>query len=253
MEHTSIDHAKDLTPEQKVVLTVPGYRRSSETPVLGSDGTTTFLEHKPKNMHPSIYIKDPHTTIDEKEFYFWDLRGYLIVRNVLSPAEVDRANSALDQSESQIVTDEDWSWGSRNLAGTPRQTIPDLLSLPTPHSETFRSMLVHPAIVHRLNWMGGKGFRCTEVKAVHSPEGTCGHFLHGGNEPLNPSRKYVFQNGRSYCQGAPSIVVTYQLRDVTARMVALSAYRVATRRLTQRLPVSAAAMTIRWDCYAIQR
>ena len=42
-------------------------------------------------------------------------------------------------------------------------------------------------------------------------KGTSGHTLHDANEPLLPSRSYVFKNGRSYCE---AITVAFQLRDV---------------------------------------
>ena len=106
--------------------------------------------------------------------------------------------------------------GSKSLAGTGRPTLTGLLELPRPWCEPFRKMLAHPAVVHRLTWMGGKGFRCTGFEAICTPRGGAGHFLHGGNEPLSPSRNYTFQNGRSYALGGPSVGVAWQLRDVTA-------------------------------------
>ena len=36
--------------------------------------------------------------MDARERYFWDLNGYLVVRNVLTPDEVDAANVAIDAS-----------------------------------------------------------------------------------------------------------------------------------------------------------
>ena len=48
--------------------------------------------------------------------------------------------------------------------------------------------------------------------AVCSVDGTGGHTLHTNGEPLNPSRQWFYQNGRSYCQ---AITCTWQLRDVT--------------------------------------
>ena len=48
--------------------------------------------------------------------------------------------------------------------------------------------------------------------AICSVDGTSGHTLHTNGEPINPSRQWFYQNGRSYCQ---AITCTWQLRDVT--------------------------------------
>ena len=72
-------------------------------------------------------------------------------------------------------------------------------------------MVGHPAITHRLTWMGGSGFRCGGPTAFLSVKGSSGHALHDSNEPLNPSRSYVFKNGKSYCE---AVTVAWQLRDV---------------------------------------
>ncbi len=126
------------------------------------------------------------------------------------------ANEAVDRfSDRVVVASVDLAKGSKALAGTGRPTMGGLLELPRPYCEPFRKMVAHPAVVHRLTWMGGKGFRCTGFEALCTVKGGAGHFLHGGNEPLSPSRNYTFQNGRSYALGGPSVAVAWQLRDVT--------------------------------------
>ena len=87
-----------------------------------------------------------------------------------------------------------------------------LLQLPEPYCQPFRTMVAHPAVTQRLNWMGGSGWRCGGPTAFCAVKGSSGHSLHDANEPLVPSRSYVYQNGRSYCE---AITVTWQLRDVT--------------------------------------
>jgi hypothetical protein len=59
--------------------------------------------------------------------------------------------------------------------------------------------------------MGASGGRMGGATGFCSVQGGSGHSLHDGNEPSNPGRGYVFQNGRSYCE---AITVTWQLRDV---------------------------------------
>jgi len=200
----------EMTPEQRAVFHLPGYRAFDPLPTLGSDGERCWVEEK-ETPHPSIYVRDPHSTIDEKEFWFWDLCGYLVLPNVLSPEDLALANEAIDRYGDRIVVGEELARGSQALAGTGRPTLGGLLTLDPPYCLPFRKMIAHPAVVHRLNWMGGRGFRCGQPTAFCAVKGTSGHSLHDANEPLLPSRSYVFQNGRSYCE---AITVTYQLRDV---------------------------------------
>ena len=73
-------------------------------------------------------------------------------------------------------------------------------------------MIAHPAVIHRLNWMEGSGFRCGNATAICSVKGTAGHAMHSGSDPARPGNSYFFQNGRTYCD---SVNVAWQLRDVT--------------------------------------
>ena len=47
-----------------------------------------------------IWLWLPHprkdTLMTDKERYYWDLNGHLVVRNVLTPKEVKAANDAID-------------------------------------------------------------------------------------------------------------------------------------------------------------
>ena len=202
----------ELTPEQQASLYKPGYENTTPPPTIGSDGERAWMEDSSKVIHPSIYVKDPNSNIDEKEFYFWDLCGHLVVPNVMTPEDLELANEAIDRFEDQISVGEELARGSKSLAGTGRPILGGLLTLPEPYCEPFRKMVAHPAVVHRLNWMGGSGFRCGGASAFCAVKGTSGHSLHDANEPLVPSRSYVFKNGRSYCE---AVTVAWQLRDVT--------------------------------------
>ena len=123
------------------------------------------------------------------------------------------ANEAVDRFEDQIKVGEELARGSKSLAGTGRPLLNGLLELPQPYCEPFRQMVAHPAVEHRLNWMGGSGGRMGGATGFVSVKGTSGHSLHDANEPLNPGRGYVYHNGRSYCE---AVTVAWQLRDVRA-------------------------------------
>ena len=202
---------KEATPEQKSVMYKPGFKCSNPAPVLNTDGKKIWVEESSEVIHPSIYIRDPNSRIDEKEFYFWDLNGYLVVSGVMDEEWLAEANQAVNKYQARIEVGSELSGGSVSQAGTGRPLLPGLLNLPSPHSAPFRRMITHPAVVHRLNWMGGSGYRTGGATVFCAVDGTSGHALHDGNEPVSPSRGYFFKNGRSYCE---TVTIAWQLRDV---------------------------------------
>ena len=203
--------AEGLSPAQRAVLHKPGHKGYNPPPVLNTDREKTWVEDSRRDIHPSIYIRDPESTIDEKEFYFWDLNGYLVVRGVMDREWLARANEAVDKFQDRIQVGSELSGGSKSQAGTGRPLLSGLNEFPAPYNESFRRMLAHPLVVDRLTWMGGSGFRTGGGSVFCAVQGTSGHSLHDGNEPMSPSRGYYFKNGRSY---AETVTVAWQLRDV---------------------------------------
>ena len=130
----------------------------------------------------------------------------------MSAEDLALANEAIDRFEANIIVGEELARGSTSLAGTGRPVLDRLLELPHPWCGPFRRMVAHAAVVQRLTWMGGSGFRCDQPTAFCAVKGSSGHALHDANEPLNPSRSYVYRNGRSFCE---AVTVAWQLRDVT--------------------------------------
>ncbi|MCC7263272.1 MAG: phytanoyl-CoA dioxygenase family protein [Candidatus Latescibacteria bacterium] len=153
----------------------------------------------------------------EHERYLFDLRGYLVVENALSPEEVQAANAALDQHWSQVkprARESSLSGGSETLRGEKGRLEAgfNLLQLPKPWCEPFRQMLAHPRIVPYLHELIGTGFRLDHGPGLIAMEQGCeGHVLHGGSEPYDPSQFYVHKNGRMY-NGLT--VVSWQLTEV---------------------------------------
>ena len=201
-----------LTDVQRASYHRPDYRDTSPPPSIVSDGKTASLGEPGEYDHPSIFVRDSESTIDEKEFFFWNLCGYLVVRNVMDEEWLATANEALDAHEDQITIGSNTAGKSKSLAGTGRPQLTGLFQLPGKYGEAFRKMIAYPPIEHRINWMGGGGSRLSHPMAICSNKGTAGHTLHTNGEPLNPSRQWFYQNGRSYCQ---AITCTWQLRDVT--------------------------------------
>lgn len=214
-EDPSPEWHADISPEQRASLYQPDYAYSSPPPVIVTDGDTMKLDESREVFHPSVYIRNPNSNIDEKEFYFWELNGYLILKGVMDEEWLEKANEAIDKFEDQIVVQEELARGSKSLAGTGRPVLDGLLELPEPYCEPFRKMVAHLPVQHRLTWMGGSGARMSGPAAFCSVQGTSGHALHDAGEPMYPPMGYQFQNGRSYSE---AVTATWQLRDVPSNL-----------------------------------
>ena len=151
--------------------------------------------------------------VSEEEKYYFDLRGYLVVRNVLTAEEVGECNAAIDHFADQIATyPGSLARNASALQGTAsRQQLTGMLGWPPPYREPFRRLLVHPTVVSRLNEFSGPGFRLDHGPLlISATAGTEGHYLHGAGEPFSPATWYHQQNGQIYCRG---ITVAWQLTD----------------------------------------
>jgi Phytanoyl-CoA dioxygenase (PhyH) len=153
----------------------------------------------------------------DQERYLFDLRGFLVVEDLLSQDDLQTANEALDRHRSLIrprPPEQSLSggapalWGERGRLEITR----NLLTLEKPWCEPFRRLLVHPGIVPYLTELIGKGFRLDHGPVLIGGEsGTEGHVLHGGGEPYDPSQYYLYKNGRMF-NGLT--VVSWQLTEV---------------------------------------
>ncbi|NKB71030.1 MAG: hypothetical protein GKR89_28505 [Candidatus Latescibacteria bacterium] len=202
----------ELNDAQRASLYRPGYQSTTPPPTLTTNGDTVELDSPQTVFHPSFLTVDSDSGIDHEEFYFWDLNGYLVLRGVMDEEWLAAANDTIDRFQDRIKVGEELARGSNSLAGTGRPLLGGLLELPAPYCDPFRRMVAHPAVEHRLNWMGASGGRMGGATGFVSVKGSTGHALHDANEPLNPGRGYVYQNGRSYCE---AVTVTWQLRDVS--------------------------------------
>jgi len=201
----------ELTELQRAVLHNPD--RCQPFPVVRSDGERVWLAEETEVFHPSIYIRDPDSAIDEKEFYHWDLNGHLVLRGVMDDAWLKAANEAIDSNPDRIHTGGSAAGDSTPLAGmgVGRSSMADPWTLPAPHGEPFRRMIADPALIQRLNWIMGSGFECMQCSGFLSAKGSSGHALHSPATPARVTNHYRQQNGRVY---ADYINVAWQLRDV---------------------------------------
>lgn len=208
------------------VRTLFGLEDTAEGPAapLMSDGRHTWIDQTPRTpdqiYHPGIYDNREASPaeVDPLEFFYWELTGFLVVRNVMDREWLDAANAAIDanmhrvdyESAARIRVD-----GGPRMKGTGRPGMA-VIDLPDEHRKPFEKMLAHPALVHRLNWMLGGHFRIEGMGGIITTRrGGGGQILHGNGDPVYPNINwwpYLYQNGRCH---TGQINVTWQLRDVT--------------------------------------
>jgi ectoine hydroxylase-related dioxygenase (phytanoyl-CoA dioxygenase family) len=152
--------------------------------------------------------------MSEREKYLFDVQGFLVVRNVLTPDEVARLNAAVDANRDR--RGEDGNSGTGNSAtlrtGTKRGIFTGMLTWERPWCNPFRELLAHPKAIPYLNTMLGRGWRMD-----HAPFLLCGGagaeglLLHGPGHNFDGSQYYVYKNGVMRCG---MVVFQYQLADV---------------------------------------
>ena len=160
-------------------------------------------------------------TVSEEEKYYFDLRGYLVVRNALTAQEVSECNAAIDHFSDQISAyPGTLARDSSALQGTTsRQQLSGMLGWPPPYREPFRRLLVHPTVVSRLNEFSGPGFRLDHGPLlISATEGTEGHYLHGAGEPFSPATWYHQQKRQNLLPGHHRGLATDRLQPRRRRL-----------------------------------
>lgn len=123
----------------------------------------------------------------EEERYLFDLNGFLIVRGVLSPEEVEDANRAIDRHADEMVERSDDELrnakvGSRFFGKGPgRMDLGRSLEWGKKDSRVFKSILAHPRLVPIFHGILGKGYRMDHLPMILAQNmGSEGFQLHGG-------------------------------------------------------------------------
>ena len=190
----------DLTPEQKAVV---GMRTTGIGGFVVSDGKKTRVAREEELPGADSGLA-AHLDADPEELWFWDVRGYLVLRGVMDEAWLGAANRAIEaalamqeelpedhptkleevRETALIYNDGEWpkDTSSRLRGDIHRPRLGGLYLLPKPHCAPFHRMIAHPAITRRLNWMLGYGHSETgEPMCCEYPQGTTGGSLHGQN------------------------------------------------------------------------
>lgn len=152
--------------------------------------------------------------MDEIDRYLFDVNGYLVIEDALSPSLLADLNAAIDHNSGRIVQ-EDYtlSSGAARLTGDRRTEFDDALGWSDPWCRPFRELLTLPLAMHYMIALVGEGFRCDSMRGTVMVRGTEGFSLHGGAADPG-SLSYYRVVGDQIRNGLMN--VSYALTDIAA-------------------------------------
>lgn len=112
--------------------------------------------------------------------YLFDLNGFLVIENVLTPEEVAELNALIDARELPPPPDNFPRFGS--AAGAIRQTGPGFLQW----GEPFVRLLDHPVLLPILRFRLGECFRLERLYGMYMREGSPAGRLHADYGASSP-------------------------------------------------------------------
>lgn len=135
----------------------------------------------------------------EYEKYLFDLNGYVVLEDVLTPEQVQTLNEAIAQMDvhpGKPGLDE----GSERLKGEHgRGNFGAGFNMPEPWCRPFRELMVLPAALRCMIATIGDEFRFEGTQGITMTKGCEGQILHGGGVPHFPNLEqgfyHRFENG----------------------------------------------------------
>ena len=143
----------------------------------------------------------------DEERYLFDLQGYMVIDDVLKPAELSALNDMLDEYDLWNEAPEQdrffdfWKNGDGQLSAGPLHRF----------ARPFRQLVGHTRIVPYLADLLGKQFRYDHGHAMLMRRGGGPFELHGGAVPRLPGIRYEVADGQIRSE---LLVVEYALCDV---------------------------------------
>jgi hypothetical protein len=149
------------------------------------------------------------SAMNRSEQYFFDVNGYLTVRDALTPEQVAGLNAQIDERIAEHDEPDAPQLGFSHCLGW-RGAMVDLID--NPRIEPYLDALLGPPPYARDD--SGPFHRLDHTYATvlrpHAPDAGAWH-LHGGNTPFDPGQFYHVSEGRMY-NGL--VVIAYNLTDV---------------------------------------
>lgn len=114
----------------------------------------------------------------ERELYLFDLRGFLVLQNVLGASEISELNRLLDGNLGE----------QRPGAVLSSQVFQNFLSW----GEAFRNLLTHERVMPFLRQIFEEQVRLDRYYGLHMLPGTTGVPLHGGARDIDDQSEYYY-------------------------------------------------------------
>ena len=181
--------------------------------------------------------------MNDDDKFFFDLKGFVHLKGVLSQEEVDRCNTAIDAHADRFFQTERTLEGDSKVLGA-RPSKSGWRACWNGSARTaslFADLLVHAKIRPYLNELLGSGYRLDHGPLlIAMDKGDSGHYLHGGGvERQDFSQTYTFKYGQMFCG---LTAVEFQLADEGPRRRRPSSH---TRIPQSQLPPAREAVPVR--------
>ncbi|WP_371621557.1 phytanoyl-CoA dioxygenase family protein [Streptomyces sp. NBC_01116] len=147
--------------------------------------------------------------MNEEEKYLFDLRGYLVVEDVLSPRQLADANAALDHHGL-------WEGENKLDYRLLKQYNPYIANAGPLHTtpRPVRSLIGHDRVLPYLEEILGSDLRYDEGQVLYARKGAGALILHNGNTPWEyPPLSYQVRDGRIY---GGHLIAAFCLTDALA-------------------------------------
>ncbi len=136
-----------------------------------------------RTLGPIVLAVDEAQPLSDYERYFFDLYGYVVRHEALSPAEVDDLNAAIDRLGVPTPGD---SLESQRFVGF------------LDGEQVFRDLIDHESILEPILEMCGPKARLDHAYGIIMSPNTGGLGLHGGGTPHDPAQFYEVRGGHMY-------------------------------------------------------
>ncbi|HIK55387.1 MAG TPA: phytanoyl-CoA dioxygenase family protein [Synechococcales cyanobacterium M55_K2018_004] len=133
-----------------------------------------------------------------QERYLFDLQGFLVIEDALTPDQVNQINAAINQKIAQ------------SSASDQRWLRFDCL---LPWGSVFQDLIDNPRLAPYLEALLGEDYRLDHdyLHIIRQGTGPIGNCLHGGGTPYDPCQYYHVRHGQMF---SGLTAIAYQLTEV---------------------------------------
>ena len=152
--------------------------------------------------------------MNEHEKYFFDLNGYLVIEDAMTPEQVAACNEAVDHNPGHGGKEKSTDTPKALAGDKARVDLNGMLTWPKPWCQPFRDLIDSPIVAPYLTEVLGPNFLLDHLYGISMTRGAEGLNLHLGGGITDDFGQthffYRFHNGRMRCG---LTTVTFLLTD----------------------------------------